>query len=248
MKHMTQPIRWEKIRLVVFDLDGTLYNQRRLRARVALPLLYGAMQSRTLKTLNVLRVFRHCREVLGEKSSDDFISLQFEETAMRCGCSVDDVRNIVGEWIEQRPLKYLMACRYRGVQELFEALHRSGRIIAIFSDYPAEEKLKALGLRADLVVSASDADVLRLKPDPAGLHKILKAVGVEARHSLMVGDRFDRDWAVANRVGMPAIIRSRKEDSRCATFRSYSDAFFKPVNQKHNVAKMVRREGHVSQF
>jgi len=226
-----QPVIWDKTDLVIFDVDGTLYDQRRLRARMALELLYAAMRSRSLHTLNVLKIFRRCREALAEEAAADFFDRQFEDTAAHCRCSAEDVRRIVGEWIEQRPLPYLRACRYPGVEELFEALRRSGRTVAVFSDYSAEDKLQALGLKSDLVVSATDDDVRRLKPDPTGLHKILAATGVAAGRALMVGDRFERDWAVANRIDMPALIRSRREDSRCGTFRSYHDALFQPVLQ-----------------
>jgi HAD superfamily hydrolase (TIGR01549 family) len=255
---MMRPVIWDNIDLVVFDLDGTLYNQRRLRARMALNLLYSAMLSRTPNTLNVLRTFRKCREVLAEESRADFVERQYEYTALRCRCTAEEVRKVVYEWIEQRPLSYLSAYRYSGVKELFESLRQSGRTIAVFSDYPAEEKLEALALNADLVVSATDTDVQRLKPDPAGLHKILNVTGVEASHSLMVGDRFDRDWAVASRVGMPAIIRSRHEDSRCGTFRSFHDALFNPVIQppeqqlsidrRRNNTMIEQRDGNASQF
>lgn len=231
MKQPDQSIVWNNIELVVFDLDGTLYDQRRLRTRMALNLLHDAMRARSLKTLSVLRTFRQCREAMAEQMLTDFMDRQFEVTARLCGCSVVYVREVVQEWIERRPLAHIGACRYSGVAGLFDALRRSGRTIAVYSDYPAVEKLKALTLKADFVVSASDGDVRRMKPDPAGLHKILGATGVDASRSLMVGDRFDRDWAVANHVGMPAIIRSARGDPRCRTFQSYHDALFQPVVQ-----------------
>ncbi len=231
MKQHSQPVFWNDIDLVIFDLDGTLYNQRRLRTCMALNLLHVSVKTRSLKTLNVLRIYRQCRETLAEGALVDFMNRQFEDTAMRCGCSVVEVREVVDEWIEQRPLIYLRACRYSGIEALFDALHRSGRTIAVFSDYSAAAKLEALSLKADLVVSATDGDVQRLKPDPAGLYKILNATGFEASRSLMIGDRFDRDWAAANRAGMPAIIKSRRRDPRCGTFRSYQDTLFQPVVQ-----------------
>ena len=247
MNQPDQPIVWSNIDLVVFDMDGTLYNQRRLRTRMALNLLHHAVWARSLKTLTVLRTFRQCREALAEQVPTNFVDRQFEDTAMRCDCSVVYVREIVQEWIERRPLAHLAACRYSGVEGLFDALRRSGRTIAVYSDYPAVEKLKALALKADFVVSASDGDVRRMKPDPAGLHKILGATGVDAARSLMVGDRFDRDWAVANRVGMPAIIRSSRTDPRCGTFQSYHERCFnrfchrwrKAVHSRFRVSKKV---------
>jgi HAD superfamily hydrolase (TIGR01549 family) len=243
-----QPILWDNIRLVVFDVDGTLYDQRRLRIHMAQRLLSNAVQSGTLNTLRVLHAFRKCREELGARLCKDFTSRQFEETARRTGCTVKSVKVIVSEWIDERPLEYMQACRYHGVEDLFDRLHQSGRVIGIFSDYPAKDKLAALELNADVIVSATDQDVDRLKPDPAGLLKILKTTGVSTSQALMVGDRFDRDWAVANSIGMPAIIRSRRKDPRCATFRTYADPLFKPLKfQAHGTATW-QNEGHASQF
>jgi FMN phosphatase YigB (HAD superfamily) len=239
MKQPNQPVFWKDIDLVIFDLDGTLYSQRRLRTRMALNLLYVAVKTRSLKTLNVLRIYRQCRERLAEGAIVDFMNRQFDDTAMQCGCSAEEVREVVNEWIEQRPLTYLRSCRYSGIEGLFDALHRSGRTIAVFSDYSAAAKLEALSLKADIVVSATDGDVQRLKPDPAGLYKILNATGFEASRSLIIGDRFDRDWAAANRAGIPAIIKSRRGDPRCGTFRSYQDTLFQPVVQSANTGETV---------
>ncbi len=220
---------WSNTDLVIFDVDGTLYDQRRLRLRMARELLGHTLLSRDLKTLKLLREFRHCRERLGEDSPEDFVDRQFEQTAKSCGCGEADVRKAVEEWIEFRPLRHLPNYRFSDVHTVFDALRQAGKTIAVFSDYPAREKLKALGLEADHVVSATDPDVLRLKPDPAGLVKILEATGMKAGRSLMIGDRFDRDWAAANRIGMPSMVLSRKTDSRGATFRSYSDSVFQPL-------------------
>lgn len=87
-----------------------------------------------------------------------------------------------------------------------------------------------------MVVSATDDDLQRLKPDPTGLIKILCTTGVPADRALMIGDRFDRDWAVADSVGMDAIIRCGRRDLRCTTFRSYRDPLFEPILQRRRIA------------
>ena len=72
----------------------------------------------------------------------------------------------------------------------------------MWSDYPAEEKLAALGLRAEVVVSATDPEVDRLKPDPRGLEVALARLGASAEHCLLVGDRDERDGEAARRAGV----------------------------------------------
>lgn len=220
---------WDGIDLVVFDVDGTLYDQRHLRARMAMSLLRHTVQSGSLRLPMVLRAFRQCRETLGKLPAADFLERQYELTAMRCGCSAEDVRALAEEWIERRPLAHIGVCRYPGIRPLFEALALSKRTIAIFSDYPAAAKLDALGLRADLIVSATDEDVRRLKPHPAGLKKILALTGTDAGRAVMIGDRADRDGAAARRAGMHALIRGRRADAGRGVFRTYSEELFQPV-------------------
>ena len=225
----TSQFDWSTIDLVVFDVDGTLYDQRKLQLRMLRQLLGHAWQTRSLNTLLTLRTFRHVREALGEQAGSDFMALQYAQTASRHGKTPGAVRALTDEWMEQRPLPLLAACRYAHVAEVFASLRAAGKRIAAFSDYPAAAKLAALGLHADVVVCATDADIARLKPDPAGLLAILRQTGVAPERALMIGDRFDRDAAAAGRAGMRVLIRSRRPHAQWATFRAYDDAVFQPV-------------------
>jgi phosphoglycolate phosphatase len=220
---------WSTIDLVVFDVDGTLYDQRRLRIGMLRQLIGHTWQSRSLDTLLILRTFRRVREALGEQAGADFMAAQYAQTASRHGTTSAAVRALTEEWMEQRPLPLLAACRYAQVAEVFAGLRAAGKQIAAFSDYPAVEKLAALRLRAELVVCATDAGIARLKPDPAGLLAILRQTGVAPGRALMIGDRFDRDAAAAERAGMRALIRSNRPHARWATFRAYDDAVFGPL-------------------
>jgi FMN phosphatase YigB (HAD superfamily) len=234
------PVDWTSIDLVVFDVDGTLYDQKRLRARMFLKIAWAVLHSGSLRLPRALIAFRRCREELGGRIENDFLSLQYEMTAARCGIPVEELEELVCEWMERRPLTVIHPCRYPGVGEIFEMLSAGRRTIAVFSDYPAAEKLQALNLRADIVVSSSDSDVGRLKPDPSGLLKILRLAGVEPARSLMIGDRFDRDWAVARSVGMRALIRSDRPHKLIDTFSSYQDDPF-PSLQAASVSDAIFR-------
>ena len=225
------PVDWNLVDLVVFDLDGTLYDQNRLRARMLVEIGLEVIRSRSLQVPIVLREFRQTRETLGNQQAEDFANRQYVLTADKCAQPEGRVRELVEKWIEKRPLDFIGACGYSGVQQLFEALRAANKLIAIFSDYPATAKLGALRLTADIVVCATDEDVGQLKPGPKGLHKIL-ADTISAR-TLMIGDRPDRDWEAAHRVGVRAFIRSRHALPNVDTFRSYSDPMFQLLLQSH---------------
>jgi HAD superfamily hydrolase (TIGR01509 family) len=226
---MSIPLDWDAIDLVIFDMDGTLYDQKRLRARMLVALMRDAIVRRSLNTLLTLREFRRCREALAESPAKDFLVAQYAVPATRRGCTAEAVRTMVAEWMEERPLSMLAACRRSGVQQLFEAIAREGKRIAIFSDYPAAAKLAALGLTADFVVAATDPDVGRPKPDPTGLEKLLRLTGVSPDRAVLIGDRVDRDWAVAARLNMRALILSRGAPAEVECFESFADALFQPL-------------------
>lgn len=220
---------WNTIDLVVFDVDGTLYDQRRLRLAMLRQLLGHAWQTRSLDTLRTLRTFRRVREALGEQTGADFMEVQYAQTASRHGKTPGAVRALVAEWLEERPLPLLAGCRYAHVGEVFGGLRASSKRVAAFSDYPAVAKLAALGLAADPVVCATDPGIERLKPDPAGLLEILRQTGVAPERALMIGDRFDRDGAAAGRAGMRALIRSGQPHPQWTTFQGYDDPVFQPL-------------------
>jgi phosphoglycolate phosphatase/putative hydrolase of the HAD superfamily len=215
------PVDWRNIDLVVFDVDGTLYDQRRLRLRMLRELVRDALRT--------LRRFRHVREALGDAPVDDFMRQQYARTATLCNASPEQVEALTTEWMEQRPLTWIGDCRYPHVDRLFERMQALGKQVAVFSDYPAVDKLRALGLRASPVVCATDPGVARLKPDARGLLQILAQTGVSAQRALMIGDRFDRDGAAARQAGVRALIRHAKPHPEFATFRRYDDAVFAPL-------------------
>src|SRR3546814_6936672 len=133
MPMVRNPVDWDNIDLVVFDMDGTLYDQRRLRARMLMALAGEAVRSRTLRVPAVLQTFRRCRETLGNQPSANFMSRQYELTAERCGWPIEMVREAVLDWIEQRPLEYLNECIYAGVRQLFDALRSEEHTSALKS-------------------------------------------------------------------------------------------------------------------
>ncbi|HEB41608.1 MAG TPA: HAD family hydrolase, partial [Candidatus Dependentiae bacterium] len=172
-------INWSKIKVVIFDVDGTLYNQRKLRMYILMKLLkYYIMRPQRLQELKILRDFRREREKRAFDALDDIESDQYNWGAQASGVSPEKVRNVVEKWIFSIPLKYIPYCRYSGVLEFFNNLHKRGITSAIFSDYPAKEKVDALGLSPNCIVCSTDRNVDRLKPDPKGLFVIVETLGV----------------------------------------------------------------------
>jgi len=220
---------WDGITLVVFDVDGTLYDQRALRPRMARDLLLHTLRRLDLKPLSVIARYRRLREAMGDAEVLNFEPRLVAETATAAGCSPAQVQALVAEWVELRPLPYLARCRYEGVAALFDGLRRHGKRLGVLSDYPAAAKLSALGLEAEWVVSAGDAGVGLLKPHPRGLQHLMNVAGVAPQATLLIGDRPERDGLAAQRAGARCLIRSSRPRPGWPSFARFDDAVFAPM-------------------
>lgn len=223
---MTHPaLDWSRIRFVVFDVDGTLYAQAPLRVRMAAELALHTVHSLSPSTARILSIYRSQREVMADEAVENFETVLLEKSSRMCGCSRARIDSVVSEWIEHRPLRHIGKFTYPHLADLFEKIRMSGREIGILSDYPAQEKLAAMGLAADHVVHAAEVGVL--KPDPRGLQHLMEKAGCLPNETIMVGDRFERDGLAALRANVTPLIRSRKPLPECLTFERYDDDLFK---------------------
>ena len=220
---------WRSIRLVVFDVDGTLYDQGRLRRRMAVEIALHCCFARSAEVIRVLGWHRRLRERLAERECEDFEVTLLSQTAERTGLTEARIRELIAEWIERRPLRRLAACRYEKLPALFAGLRASGKIVGVLSDYPAAAKLEALGLCADHVVWAGDDGVGVMKPHPRGLELLMARANKPPENTVLIGDRIDRDGFAAARAGARCLIRSAARPEGWTTFAHYGSALFAPV-------------------
>ena len=199
------------IRAFIFDVDGTLYDQRKLRQKISWEMLRFLVAHPTgLRDFKILWDFRKARKKNTSLIDGDIEKRQFEWGAKASKVSEEKVQQAVQYWMFTRPLFYLDVCCYPGARELFAQLKEKGILIGVFSDYPAKDKLQALGLEVDVMVSATDADVDRLKPDPKGLMVAASKLKTPVKECLFIGDRDDKDGECARRAGMPYLILNRR--------------------------------------
>lgn len=200
------------VRAVLFDLDGTLYHQPPLRRRMLLelaraPLLEGLGARQTLRRL---KVFRRVREELRERGrpEESLDRLQYAEPAQRIGDDAGELERTVARWMHQKPLRHLERCRRAGLVELLADLSGADLKLGVFSDYPADAKLIALGVDEafDLTLCATDPEVNAFKPHPRGFLRACEVWGLEPEQVLYVGDRDDVDGEGARAAGLPVVI------------------------------------------
>jgi phosphoglycolate phosphatase/putative hydrolase of the HAD superfamily len=214
---------------VIFDLDGTLYDRQKLCKRMLFEMFRRCTSKpSSIRDVMIVSNFRKAREAHSTTMTPGLDRLQFEWGGQRSGAPVERVQRVVKEWMFDRPLKHLPACRFDGVRELFSLLREIGIRIGVFSDYPARDKMDALGLRADVLVSATDPDVDRLKPDPKGLLLAASRLGVPMGGCLFIGDREDKDGECARRAGMQYLImktQGRRNGNEFGSFLEILECF-----------------------
>jgi len=201
----------QRIRAVLFDVDGTLYRQTAMRSFMGMELLTLPLSGwrKAPTRWMALRTYRKAQEELrATDGRGPAAGAQLAAAARRTGMPLAEVEALVDEWMVTRPLKYLRLCRAKGLESLLQFLELAGVPAGVLSDYPAEHKLQALGLagRFAPVLCTSAPEVAALKPSPRGFLLACRSWRLTPSEVLFVGDRPDVDAAGASAAGMPCVI------------------------------------------
>lgn len=185
------------------DLDGTLYTARPLKLVMAAELLLLG-----LPKVATIRAFRHEHERIREEGLDaggDPFGLQLDLASKELGVSRDALEAVVREWMVRRPCRWLPRFRRGALLEEIAAFRAAGGRTALVSDYPARDKLRALGAETlfdEVVASGEAGGPAQLKPSPSGYLTAAQRLGVAPAECLVIGDRDDADGEAARRAGM----------------------------------------------
>ena len=228
---------------VVFDLDGTLYYQRKLRIKMAWMLFsYYLCHFWRIKELFVIKKFREVREnwdeitaasssgpkaagtgaadVQGDTGLPGLEDEQYGYVAGVMKCSAATVKTTVETWMYEKPLKAVADTADRELLKIIEGIRRGGQKVFIFSDYPIEDKLKALGLTVDGMYAATDERVNELKPSPKGLKLIMEDNGFAPDEILIIGDRMSRDGQSAINADCDYLILPKSAGERARIYKT----------------------------
>jgi putative hydrolase of the HAD superfamily len=198
-----------KLEAAAFDLDGTLYPNYRLNFRLIpfalreFPLLLALNWAR-----NRLRGKGCPREPL--LPGEDYYAAQARLMAARIGTAdTAGVKEKVDRLIYRGwAARFTRIKLYPYVRETLDKLRQGGLKLALLSDFPPEEKLKALGLEGlwDLVLCS---EVLgALKPDPLPFECLARGLGLEPSRILYVGNSRAYDIRGAAEAGFKTALIS----------------------------------------
>jgi FMN phosphatase YigB (HAD superfamily) len=220
------------IKAIVFDVDGTLYRQgpvrRAMFARLASELLINPV--RGWRTMRALKAYRDAQEHLRRwPAGGDVATAQYALACERASVDRESMAACVAEWMEQKPLTVLPRFGQPGMLGVLHTCRAQGVRLGALSDYPAQDKLKALGLEGlfDVVLCAQQSSVNVFKPNPKGLLRAMESLGTAASETLYVGDRLDVDLPTAQAAGVRCVIIAhggqRAGSAGCTLVTSYSE-------------------------
>lgn len=182
------------IKALCFDIDGTLYEKRKMDIRLFVSALkdpifaigYSKMRNRVREIdgyeyrepLDEDEIKKRNAEIMYGDSSKESVE-RFTEKEERLRLSWD------------RSYRTIRAAE--GVREALSSLQARGLRLGAFSDFPIGVKLKAMGLEDFFEFAISSEDTGHYKPSLTPFCLIEKAFGIDRSHILYVGDSYKKD-------------------------------------------------------
>lgn len=194
-------MNWSSVKGYIFDVDGTLYSQMRLRFRMLLRLLsHYARHPLKVRELLAVYYFRRMREHPDwQNVSTDQLSYEISKMVSLPFTSVKDT---IWYWMFQNPLDLLHRCAYKDVVAFVNRSYEEGKQIYCYSDYPCSEKLNRLGIKASRQFFFGQEHIKEQKPSIEVMKYIMSEINLPVEQMAFVGDREDKDKASADLVGI----------------------------------------------
>ena len=208
---------FRQFRHFLFDLDGTLYDSRRMPVR----LIFG-----DLRHCLILKAERTVRKHLKGRafpSEQAYYDTLFEGIAQLRHITPEKARSwYFGRYMPQTVA--ILKAHYKArpeVPALFDRIHARGGKIAVISDYGfVREKLDAIGITAGMADYEFEAPAIGgLKPCTDAYRHVLETMQVPLEETLMVGDRLDTDGRGAIDAGIEFFFI----DNKVGTWKELTD-------------------------
>ena len=213
----------EKYKVIVLDMDGTLYYQRGMQIMMLLEMgAYAVRHPFSLWKFRVISLFRNIREqkifakdealpseYRLEEEGRTLLQVQYQIVADKLNKTAGEVAQIIEEWMFKRPLKYLHYTCDKKLRGWLDEWKQSGKKVVIYSDYPVKEKCATLALEADAMYSSEEKKIGRMKPSVKGLEIIGRELAVMPDEMLVIGDRLSKDGKMAEAFGCDYVILAK---------------------------------------
>lgn len=202
-------IDFKGIKAVVFDFDGTLYNNRHF------PFWFVMADLSEIFIMKKERTFRKDMQGVDLKTKEAFEKEFYGRLATAKKCSFESAKvwyenDFMNRFISVLEKHYFANDK---VEEVFGKLNQKGIATAVYSDYPMlPQRMKAVGLPENLTRNCWCAPTMgAFKPACRPMYEIAQSLSVSCSEILMVGDREDTDGESAFSCGAK-FVRIRKND------------------------------------
>lgn len=202
-----------KYGLMLLDMDGTLYYQRKMQFLMCLEMLgFAVCHPGSLWKLKTISVFRKVREKAGDElagtdaEGTDLLYRHYKKTAEKIKRTPGEIKQVIEEWMFKRPLKHIYACRDSFLCEKMVEWQNEGKKVVVYSDYPAKDKCKTLGITPDGVYSSEEEKIGKMKPSAKAIEVIAEDFSTEKEAILVIGDRYSKDGKMAENAGVDYLI------------------------------------------
>lgn len=165
------------IRLIIFDLDGTLIN--------SVPDLTDTLNS--LFSLTKEKMFNE-QEVA--KMVGSGIEILLEKASKKVGCT-SSINNLLTDFKKQYNKNLIVKTKtYNGVQETLKQLPQFKKaVLSNKLDKYTKQIISELNLESNFnIVLGANSSLYASKPSPEGINYILNKLQVKPENTLMIGD------------------------------------------------------------
>ena len=132
-----------KKKVLVLDLDGTLYYQIYVKLFMGLNLLgYYIFHFWKMKDIFIILGYRKYREDNENTSTEE----QYKFIASKFKVSFSRVEGVINKWMFQKPLNLVNRFKDKKLINIIHNFKDKGIKIIIYSDYPTDDKLKSMGI------------------------------------------------------------------------------------------------------
>ncbi len=185
----------EGIKVIAFDIDGTLYPAYRLNVRIIRHFIFNAF--------NFLHFGLIRRQIRRTAPLPDLFEYQARLLGKRLNVSPDKAQKILDDMAYSGLEKYFKDIKpFKHVQETFVKLKEAGYRLALLSDFPPEQKGDLWGLKpyCDKILSTEKIGALKPSKYPFGI--LAMELGVKPEEILYVGNNAKYDILGAKNAGM----------------------------------------------
>lgn len=189
----------KNIKVIAFDIDGTLYPDYRLYLRIGFYVL---------RHLKFYLHFNKIRKILHQTAPlPDFYEYQARLLAEELKCPVEEAKEKIQTIVYKGLTPYLERTKpFAHVEEAFQKIKEAGYKIALLSDFPPSQKGETWGLLkyCDVVLGSEESGALKPSKYPFGI--LTLKLGVKNEEVLYVGNSIKYDVQGSKNAGMKSAL------------------------------------------